>query len=31
LNERDQISQAAARTEDRPFVSAALRQLLSSW
>jgi hypothetical protein len=31
LCERDQISQAAARTHDRPFVSAALRQLLSSW
>jgi hypothetical protein len=31
LNERDQISQAAARKQDRPFVSAALRQLLSSW
>lgn len=31
LFERNEIARAAARRNDRPFVSAALRQLLSSW
>jgi len=31
LRERDKISEAASRKTNKPFVSAALRQLLSSW
>jgi Helicase conserved C-terminal domain/SNF2-related domain len=31
LRERDEISEAASRKTSKPFVSAALRQLLSSW
>ena len=31
LRERDEISEAASRKANKPFISAALRQLLSSW